>query len=165
MIKQTVLVLFLAFTAFACTQNTSENENLGESTPQTPLVLTDNTWNLLELNGTAIEIDESFNGIPHITFQIEDNKVIGNAGCNSFFGTYEAGENNDIKLSPMGSTMMACPNLEIEDAFLAALENIKSYQIDGNILTLKAEDDQVVGKFENMVQISEDDVLNSGNEE
>lgn len=165
MIKQPILVLFLAFITFACTQNVSENSNLEEKLSQTSLVLTDNTWNLLELNGAPIEIDENFNGIPHITFEIEENKVFGNAGCNSFFGAYETGENNDITLSQMGSTMMACPNLKIEDEFLSALENIKSYQIDSNILTLKAEDNQVIGKFENMVQISEGDLLNSSEEE
>lgn len=158
MIKKSFLAISLALFAFSCTQKTNENNTPQEEPVQVVLNLTDNTWNLQELNGKSIDIDTSFNGFPHITFEATENKIVGNAGCNRFFGTYETGENNGLSLSQMGATMMACPNLDLEQEFLKALEGVKSFQIEGKNMSLLNSENQVIAKFENMVQIKDEGI-------
>ena len=75
----------------------------------------------------------------------DTNTMYGFSGCNRFFGRYST-EGNTIKLEPGGSTMMACPDMEIEDAILKAMGNVKGVKAgqsenemllvdaDGNVL-------------------------------
>lgn len=66
----------------------------------------------------------------------EKNRVQGQGGCNTFFGTYELKEPGRIRFSPMASTLMACPNLDQETAFLSVFEKADSYIIKGDTLQL-----------------------------
>ena len=72
----------------------------------------------------------------HITFSSKDNKVYGNAGCNNFSGTYEVEEGFRLELSKLISTKMACPDMSIETEFLAILEKVDNYSINGTKMTL-----------------------------
>jgi putative lipoprotein len=60
-----------------------------------------------------------------------DGKLAGHGGCNRFFGQYKI-SGNEISISPIGSTRMACPEpvLDLEMAFFAALESAKTYRRD-----------------------------------
>jgi heat shock protein HslJ len=42
-----------------------------------------------------------------VTLEFEDGRVAGNGGCNNFFGTYTV-DGNQLTISALGSTMMAC---------------------------------------------------------
>jgi heat shock protein HslJ len=56
-----------------------------------------------------------------------DGSVSGFGGCNSFFGSHEL-KGEEIKIGPMGSTMMACETgMNQESIFLSALE--QAYKI------------------------------------
>ena len=59
----------------------------------------------------------------------EAGKVAGNGSCNRFFGpTQVAG--NEIKLGPLGSTRMACPEpiMNQETKYLGALQAAERYE-------------------------------------
>ena len=74
-----------------------------------------------------------------IILKDEDNRVNGNGGCNTLFGTYEIERTtNRIKFSQMASTMMACLNMEIENELKRALEMADNYSLsaDGKYLSL-----------------------------
>jgi heat shock protein HslJ len=62
-----------------------------------------------------------------------DGKLAGHGGCNQFFGTYSI-SGNKIDFGPVGSTRMACEKLvmDLETAFLSALEEIEMFQKDKN---------------------------------
>lgn len=67
-----------------------------------------------------------------------EGKFNGNAGCNSYFGSFEVAENN-LSLGAIGSTKMACPEdvMTAETAFLTALEKSATYQITGSTLQIR----------------------------
>ena len=78
-------------------------------------------WNIVEVKGEKILKE----GLPNMEFDMKDNKVHGN---------------------PAATTMMACPDMEIEDAILKAMGNVKGVKAgqsenemllvdaDGNVL-------------------------------
>ena len=104
-------------------------------------------WALLELNGKAVSLDTSFPKHPHLIFE-KDNRVSGNLGCNSFGGNLELQSDNGIRISEIAATHMACPNLEIEQAFLETLQNAKSFAVDNNTLTLSNDKKETIAKLQ-----------------
>ena len=80
-------------------------------------------WNIVEVKGEKIQKE----GLPHIEFDMKDNKVHGNAGCNIFNSTVLLDEHDvsGITIHPAATTMMACPDMETEDAILKAMGNVK----------------------------------------
>lgn len=97
-------------------------------------------WKLVEIMGKPVTHDER--RVPaHMVLQTEEKRVAGNAGCNSFFATYELDETKgSLRFSKAGSTMMACPDMSVEDAFHQALEQVDNYTIgqDGRLSLNKA---------------------------
>ena len=68
-----------------------------------------------------------------------DGTVSGNATCNRYFGPYTT-TGSAIKIGPLGSTMMACPDTAQQDqetAYLAALQASTTYSISGSTLELR----------------------------
>ncbi len=71
------------------------------------------------------------------TIRFEAGEASGNAGCNRFFVSYTV-DGNQLTFGQGGSTMMACeePAMSQEQAFLANLALVASYEIVGGQLTL-----------------------------
>lgn len=57
-------------------------------------------------------------------------------GCNKIIFTFEFKNNGKIKISEIGSTEMACQNMNIENAFLKKFGTMTNYKIEGHRLTL-----------------------------
>ena len=55
--------------------------------------------------------------------------------CNSFFGTY-ALEMSKIVISPLGSTLMACPPNSMEQVFVGGLRTVTTVAMIGDANTL-----------------------------
>lgn len=64
------------------------------------------------------------------------NIVAGNAGCNSLRGSFELSGENAMKFSPLMTTKMACPDINIETSFLDALSKVDNWSIIGDQLLL-----------------------------
>ena len=98
--------------------------------PKAPPNLLNTEWLLEDLAGRGvldrIQATLAFPG---------PNKVAGNGSCNRFMGAAEiSGES--IKLGPLASTMMACPDAvsNQERAYLKALEGAERITVDGPYL-------------------------------
>lgn len=65
-----------------------------------------------------------------------DGTVAGNGGCNTFNGPYTV-DGSAIAIGPLMSTKMACPTLDQESAYLAALQAATTYAISGDKLELR----------------------------
>ncbi|WPO82648.1 META domain-containing protein [Chryseobacterium sp. JJR-5R] len=78
----------------------------------------------------------------NLTVPVESGKIRGNAymGCNRMFFSSEFKNNGTLKISGLGSTMMACPDMKLEDDFSKSFKNMTSYSLEGHFLTVK--DDQ-----------------------
>lgn len=61
-----------------------------------------NKWKLIMLENVGKDYGKAF-----IQFNLAENKVNGNTGCNSFFGSFKTSENT-ISFQQLGSTRMAC---------------------------------------------------------
>jgi heat shock protein HslJ len=77
---------------------------------------------------------------PSVSFAHED-RISGAAGCNSFFGIYEA-ENGAIDVRALGHTERACelPVMSMEQSFLSVLDKADRYEREDNRLVITAED-------------------------
>ena len=76
----------------------------------------------------------------------KEKRLVGNASCNTYFGTYEL-IGSSLSLNAAGKTNKMCvvaAQMEQEARFLDALPNVASYEILGGILFLKDEDGETV---------------------
>ncbi|MGC5746429.1 META domain-containing protein [Chryseobacterium sp. NFX27] len=73
-----------------------------------------------------------------LTGIMEKGKIKGgaNMGCNSMFFTSEFKTNGKVKISGVGSTLKACQNMELENAFIQKFDKMTNYSIEGHFLTL-----------------------------
>ena len=96
--------------------------------------LTDSEWVLSTLGGAAAIAD-----VPVTMHLAEDDGLFGSAGCNRYTGTWDAGSNDSLSLSPSGMTMMACEDAiaDQEQAFLDALDATSSFRREDDTLTLR----------------------------
>ena len=80
-----------------------------------PLVGTE--WQLVQLGGRSVQPQaDRF----HITFQSEEGRITGVGACNRVFGPFEEGEKRALRIGPLASTMMACPDGKKEKKFVTA---------------------------------------------
>ena len=101
-------------------------------------------WNVVEVKGEKILKE----GLPYMEFDMAQNKLHGNAGCNMFNTTItlDANDVSSITIEPGAATMMACPDMATEDAIMKAMGDVKAVKAgnsesemalvdqDGNVL-------------------------------
>jgi copper homeostasis protein (lipoprotein) len=93
-------------------------------------------WQLVELNGRPVEAPADREGA-YLELDSAQARVTGRAPCNSFFGTYDLTSGSRLQFGPnMGSTMMACPELDLEREFFEALARVDNYTISEGMLSL-----------------------------
>lgn len=101
-------------------------------------------WTLVELDGEPVEIaaDEL---TPTLVLDLEEARVTGSGGVNRLTGHF-ALSGSELRFGPLATTRMAGPEsaMQREAAFLAALERVTSYALEGRTLTLLADDEVVV---------------------
>lgn len=98
-------------------------------------------WNLVELMGKPVPPPAEPRQQAHIVFDAQEQRAFGSAGCNRFFAGYELDEDNGrLRFNKVGSTMMACPDMSVEDAFHKALVQVDNFSIgeDGRLALNKA---------------------------
>ena len=88
-------------------------------------------WQLVQLDGRSVKAaPETF------ALKLENGSVSGAGACNRLMGSYKTGERRALKIGPLATTKMACPNLDQEQQFLRALESTTHYDMDGPMLLL-----------------------------
>lgn len=112
--------------------------------------LKDAYWKLIEIDGEKVVMVEGQRREVRITLASQDARVIGFSGCNQLMGSYRQ-EGDTLRFSQMAGTMMACmpPLMELEKRVLKVIGATTSYRIDGEQLTLLA-DDQELARFESV---------------
>ena len=104
-------------------------------------------WNLIELDGSPITASNAENQ-PYIYLQAEGDRLSGSLGCNRLLGAYDL-SGDSLQFHSVASTKMACANMasDIETKILQDLKLVTSFQISGDVLSLKV-DNRVLAKFE-----------------
>ena len=91
----------------------------------------DGEWKIMEINGQSLQIPAGEQQ-PFIGFDTQSGRIYGNSGCNRIMASIDRqAKPGTIRFDHMGSTMMACPNMETESKVLAALSEVRSYRKDG----------------------------------
>ena len=84
-------------------------------------------WKIKEVNGEAIT--SGMEKQPFIAFDVKKKTIHGNAGCNLINGGFETSTSNakSISFPGVATTMMACPDMEVESRVLKALNSVQSF--------------------------------------
>jgi len=85
-------------------------------------------WALESINGEEFIRKNQTNNHPLIEIYLKEERLHGNAGCNTINGKVDV-DGNNISFSNIITTEMACPG-DLEQRFLAALESIDNYKIE-----------------------------------
>jgi len=118
------LVLVLAMTFTSCDE-TRQVLNTGSR------VELNGSYNVEALNGAKVNNNSTiiFNGL--------GKTVSGNAGCNTYNASFTV-ENFQLNIGDVAITRKSCPNMSMENEFIAALGKVTSYQKNGGSLMLVA---------------------------
>jgi len=143
-----MLAGLLIIGCIGCTSSKKNTSKTGEAmTPVNPTVpLTGTYWRQNELMGKPLETYTGKKEI-HIQFIQEGNVVKGFGGCNGFGGNYTTKNDFNISMNNIISTMMACPDLDIENKLFNVLKTADSYYIRADTLSLNKARMATVAKF------------------
>ena len=89
----------------------------GQPSDSASIALDGSSWILRQMRGQDISSDQS------ATLLFSGDQVQGNATCNRFTGSYTVA-GSALSFGPLASTRMACPEMGLETAYLAALGEI-----------------------------------------
>lgn len=97
---------------FACTAKVTDAKEL------------QGKWNIVEVNGEKVAVDEP----PFFEFDIQAGKLHGNAGCNIVNSSVVLDDKDAsaVSFTQAMSTMMACPNMDLESSVLKSMEMVRS---------------------------------------
>lgn len=96
-----------------------------------PFTLEGTKWKLLSFGLASTPVPA------RASISFNDGRYRGNGGCNSIGGSYTI-EGSKITLTRGMSTMMACPELDLEHKYLQALSRVETFAIEGATLDLQS---------------------------
>lgn len=95
-----------------------------------------NIWKVLEVG--EFKDPKSFKNGEALIFEINRSAgtYFGDMGCNSVRGGIKEADAENLILGPGASTMMACPDMKVEQAIGKALIDTRKYKLENNQLHL-----------------------------
>jgi heat shock protein HslJ len=72
----------------------------------------------------------------YLQLSATETQVEGQAGCNTFRGSFELPGESKLRFSHLLTTRMACPELSLETRFIQSLYDTRMYRISGDTLRL-----------------------------
>jgi heat shock protein HslJ len=111
-----IIIIFVALAIGCSTKEAGVNVKLHD------------IWALESINSKQFVKDEHRGNHPVIEIYLKEERLQGNAGCNTINGKIKVDANN-ISFSNIITTEMACPG-DLEVRFLAALQSVDNYKIE-----------------------------------
>ena len=122
--KNIILSIVLGFMCISCCSNKYSAANISGD------------WKIDKV--LNIEVNNTEEEIPFISFQTEEARFYGTTGCNSFFGEFKTSNNKEnIMLTNVGSTKKLCEDMSVEDAIFSAFVQTSSVEYDNTKMQLK----------------------------
>jgi len=89
-------------------------------------------WALEAINGETVEKPNENDRMqrPSIEVNLTEMKIMGNDGCNNFFGPVKTIEEDELTFGPLGATMKMCYDMEIPNKFNVAINKVSKYKIE-----------------------------------
>jgi len=137
-VKLPLVIALMIFTSACSTIKKTEHGNVDAR-------INNIVWGVISFKGRTLNENDFANGLPRISFNMQDNKISGSDGCNSFMGlaTYKG---NSIKAGAIASTKMACPGNNIQADFydILASDHLIWRLDNDNVLRLLVNDAEVM---------------------
>ena len=121
---------------FILTKQVSAARAVSNATPTPDANLVETYWKLTELMGKPVPPPAENTRESRIILKKQDNRIQAFAGCNQIMGSYTLKEGNRIRFENVGSTLMACPDMKLENEFKKVLSTVDNYAIKGDTLSL-----------------------------
>jgi heat shock protein HslJ len=85
-------------------------------------------WVAEEIQGVDQQVLESIEEEerPSLEIRLSEKKYGGSDGCNRYFGSITEAKGSSLRFGQAAGTMMACPDMELPQSFLDALERVHS---------------------------------------
>jgi heat shock protein HslJ len=133
-----LVVVVIGVVAFVTRNGTAKDQSWGDPSTD-PQKLMIPRWFLSELtyNGAQVALGDA-----QITLQFtQDGQINGNAGCNDYFASYTTDSTGKMSFSQAAATKMFCENnMQQENAYLGALEQISQFKTEQGKLILSSSD-------------------------
>ena len=123
--KKGLFIALVMIAGIGCTPKLSADHDWGNQ-----------RWTLIELKGVPVQLSGSRRDA-YIEFLTREKRFSGNGGCNSTNGAYILDKKSSIHFTDVISTKMSCPDIAFENTFLATLNKVNRYEINGSTLLLK----------------------------
>ena len=108
----------------------------------------DNLYSIEVIHGKALDKEEYTEGLPRLELQIQQGRLVGFTGCNSFQAQARLTQNEDkivhIEMGPIMSTKKGCIGAIDEEHFFQALESSSSLLLANNRILLINEEGVIV---------------------
>ena len=101
-------------------------------------------WTLQTLRGVAPVASIP---LPSLQIDLKENRISGNGGCNNYFASIEHYSSTALSFSAIGATRMLCLSDNIENAYFQTLQEVATYKIQENSLSLLNEQGEEVVKM------------------
>ena len=137
--RKPLVMLAIALAFAGCAKN-EKSETPSQSPAQASAVsIEDRDWDLVGLGERDHPLGAG--GKPAtLRFDKAAQRAGGNAGCNRYNASYRL-SGDSLSFGPAISTRMACPDgMDLENAWLGALANIKTWSATDSTLTLNGAD-------------------------
>ncbi len=151
-----IILITLLLTMTACSslkkEKISVEQNEKETIVQQPTKaskLLNDIWVLKEMPFEAKSVaGKVFQRLPQLEFNINNNSILGNDGCNQIFGDIAQLDDQQLVLGSVGGTKKLCPEtMEYTRKFRKALENTRFYKISNLELYLFNEQREELLRF------------------
>lgn len=96
----------------------------------------DKKWEFVELMGQKVDIPSTMKKEAYLELSNKDNRYHTTIGCNNISGAVKVYGFNYIQFDDGISTMMACPQMDLESKLIDVLKTADSFQIHGDELLL-----------------------------
>lgn len=136
----TFFLLFLAGFAFVNLQNMANEAEQDDLSIERVIA---SAWRPMRLGDSDIPAETE----AYVQFEA-DGAITGHGGCNRVFGSFEV-EGISLKISPLGSTRMACPEPQMshEFMFMEILEAATGVVIADGELSFIDDDGHIMATF------------------
>lgn len=96
--------------------------------PFLPATQLEGSWDIVQVGDEVLSPGQE--NSPFITFDLAQGRIWGNSGCNRMMGTFQTDslQPGSLTFGAVATTRMACPNMEIENNILKALEAVRSFE-------------------------------------
>src|SRR5690625_26174 len=132
------ILMAIAHLLTGCATSENIEKTAAEAEEEEPSPLEDQQWMVVKIGEDDVLADTT----PHLLF-LPGGRIAGSATCNRIIGDYELKGEDRISVSPVGTTMMACPEEQMkqEQKLLDLLPKLESFELtDSGTLYLRTKE-------------------------